>query len=113
MAAIASKQLLLNVDDKEARMLADAVAECGKQFGTTINPKVLAVMQLGGAAAAIYGPRAFMIMSMRPAKPQQRPGGGSNVREIRPQQPPAGGATPSIMTDSPPADVSGTPIKFD
>ena len=42
-------------------MLADAILAVNAHYNTVIDAKMMAWINLGGVAAAIYGPRAFML----------------------------------------------------
>lgn len=89
MIAVAMKQPLFNIDEREAKMLAIGVIDVGKQYSVEINPKLLAWMNLLGAGVAVYGPKAFIMMAMRSSPPKSPP-------------PPRSSGTPPTQPQSPP-----------
>lgn len=47
----------LEIDADEARRLSDAIKEVGKHYAMQVDPKKLALIELGVVCAGIYGPR--------------------------------------------------------
>lgn len=56
---------LLELDDEEAKQLADAVAAVAKEYDLELSGKTGAAIQLFGVAAMIYGPRIYVVQQMR------------------------------------------------
>jgi hypothetical protein len=64
----------LDLDKVEAANLAEAVAEVARHYPTTIDPKVLAWVNLTMVAGMVYGPRFWAIRArtkQRPSRPRQ------------------------------------------
>jgi len=51
----------LELSDNEANMLARPMSEILSMYGVEIDPKVMAWMELAGAASYVYGPRIAMV----------------------------------------------------
>lgn len=95
MAALALKQPALNLDPKEAALLAKSVKAVQDQYPVTkIDAKIAVLIQLGGAIGIVYGPRVVAIRMMRMQQPR-----------VYQQQAPA--AAPAVDT---PAHVDNTPM---
>ena len=77
MASVALKQPILAIDAKEARILADAVIDVGRQYSVVVDPKVMAWINLALAGVSVYGPKIFYMMNQRkiPAQTQASPMG--------------------------------------
>jgi hypothetical protein len=64
MAAAALKVEELELDQDEAKLLAEAVTEVASYYNTTVDPKILAWAGLIGVCGQLYGPR-FAAYKMR------------------------------------------------
>lgn len=55
----------LEIDNAEAKILSDAIANVASHYNTTVDPKIMAWVGLVGVAGAVYGPRfaAYRIRS--------------------------------------------------
>lgn len=71
--------LPVQLSEVEANDLAEAVSLVSAQYNVVVNPKVVALLNLAGTAAAIYAPRvAMVIMASRMNQP---PPGNHSVEE--------------------------------
>lgn len=92
---------VLRPDMDECTALAEATLNVQRQFGVVINPKLAAVLALGGVAAGVYMPKLAAAAQMaRQRKQAQREaadltgfGGGA------PSQPWEGGPVPAAPTE--------------
>lgn len=63
--AAVTKTPELELDDKEAASLANAVGNVMTEFDITPDPKIQAVLGLVTVSGMIYGPRIYMIRERR------------------------------------------------
>lgn len=68
----------LALDQNEAKIYAQAVIDLEAAFPTQIDPRLLAVINFGGVAAMIYGPRIAAIRMRQNMDRKARQNGGSN-----------------------------------
>jgi len=68
----------LQISDQESLMLAKGVSAVAEEYGLSLDGKTGAAMQLFGAAALIYVPRALMIKSRADAARKEREENGSD-----------------------------------
>lgn len=78
MAAAALKTPELQLDDKEAKLLAQSAAEVASHYNVEIDPKVMAWIGFFGVCGSIYGPRIAAMkirkdMERREARKQANP----------------------------------------
>lgn len=66
MLAALAKCPEFELEEEEAKRLADASMKVMKHYSYTVNPKTLAWCQLGFAGLQIYGPRVAAIMNKKP-----------------------------------------------
>lgn len=80
----------LAIDDKEARMLSDAIVNVSQHYNTVIDPKTQAWLALLGIVGAIYTPRIFALAQSRKKKGDDKPEKGNeipaNVTQFDPQR---------------------------
>lgn len=69
-AAIKTPELVL--DEKEAKAMADAIAEVARYYPMTIDPKTLAWINLASCSAMIYGPRIYLISARKKEEAKER-----------------------------------------
>jgi len=72
MGAAMLKTPELVIDEKEAKMLCDAIQEVNAAYDLPmISPKTMAMIDLTMALGAVYGPRVITIMAKsKPKGPQ-------------------------------------------
>ena len=58
----------IEIESKEAKLLATALTEFANQHKIKVNPKTASVYALLYAAGVVYGPRAFMLYMQMKAK---------------------------------------------
>lgn len=73
MVATAAQNEALAITLDEAKMLAVAVIDVGRQYAVNIDPRALAWVNLAGAGIAVYGPKAFTLLMQRKLQPRQPP----------------------------------------
>lgn len=96
----------LELDKQEAKKLSDAIKEVSKHYNVNLDPKKVALFQLGAVATGIYGPRviAFARRTSRRAAPVpiSKPATTAPINKVADSQP----LTPSqIWGESPIEDV--------
>lgn len=94
----------LEIDDAEAKKLADATTELGKIYGHSISPKTLAWTNFAAACGVVYGPRIIAYrerVKQEAAKrtPKSTPG-PIPVNNTRQAPPPTQAAPPKFPTPS-------------
>lgn len=60
----------LEIDESESKRLAGAVKEVAKHYSFAIDPKHMALWQLGTCMASIYVPRVQQFAKRKPGKPK-------------------------------------------
>lgn len=78
IAAMATGQPILKIDPKEALMLAKGISAVAEEYGLALDGKTGAAMQLFGAAAMVYGRRAWALLQARKAAQ-------ANIVDVHPQ----------------------------
>lgn len=76
----------LTLDQAEAKEFADAIAEVGRHYAVTFDPKKVAIFNLAITAGKIYGTR---IMAYRMRKDSEGPKEVIDIKTRAPEQPPA------------------------
>lgn len=99
-AASALKAPELELDQTEARNLAEAVAEVQRHYNAVIDPKMMAWIGLFGVAGTIYGPR---VAAMRIRKGMEKQMRALQPRPV-PNPPPT--ASPEPVRAPAPAPVA-------
>lgn len=87
----------LEIDKSEASTLAKAIAAVNEHYGQKINPKMVAVMALFGAAGSIYGPRVGAIVirkQMEKSRPRPTVQSEAPQKPVTAPQPPRGSGLP-------------------
>jgi hypothetical protein len=72
MAAIFLKNPTIEISTDESKKLAQALQNLAKQYSITVNPAVMAWVQLIGVSGAIYGPRIAVNIMVREQMKQKR-----------------------------------------
>lgn len=90
MLAAGFKVEELAIDEKEAKMLSDAIVNVSQHYQTVIDPKLQAWLALLGIVGAIYVPRVFALAQAKKKKDKEdiRPRGEepTNVMQFDPNQ---------------------------
>jgi len=63
----------LELADEEVERLAIACQKVSEQYDTVLSPKMLAWLNLGGVAGAIYGTRIYALVARKKAEAPARP----------------------------------------
>lgn len=89
MLAAGFKVEELAIDEKEAKMLSDAIVNVSQHYHTVIDPKLQAWLALLGIVGAIYVPRVFALVQSKKEKDKKediRPRGEepTNVMQFDP-----------------------------
>jgi hypothetical protein len=94
----------LELDRGEAKKLADAIAEVNKYYGVQVDPKKMAIINLGVVGVTIYGSR-ILALRMRKKIERDQHRGATPINEPRketpgkpsptPQRQPVGDMSPS------------------
>lgn len=72
LVAMATSLPIMQIDDTEGLMLAKGINAVAEEYGIAMTGKMGAALQLFGAAAMVYAPRAIVIMAqMKAAKQAQ------------------------------------------
>ena len=75
MLAMLTKQKALEMDDDEAKKLAEALARVQREFGVTVmSPKVAALVNLGMVGLGVYGPRVVTMANEAAKKKKGKQG---------------------------------------
>ena len=110
MLALYAKTPEIALDQKEAKLIAEAVANVGEHYDLTMDPKTGAWVNLFMVVGGLYGPRFFAFRSRRLAekaeakKPQMAaPAVVTNPAPVSPdgEKPPAGFMLDHMGTRSP------------
>ena len=96
----------LELEESEAKKLADKSTAVLKYYQVSLDPKKLAWLQLGMCAVEVYGPRALIIYRGREQKPtstvhtaNSRPDGTvETIRPVMPESKPNGAPAPMPRT---------------
>lgn len=74
----------MKLDNDEAKMIAEAVANVQQYYHTSLDPKYLAWAGLIGVCVTIYGPRAAMLVISKKKDKRVESEAPSNVVQHRP-----------------------------
>jgi hypothetical protein len=113
MGAAALDLKELEIDEKQAKELGDAIRDVQKHYPMDINPKTLAWLNLAAVAGFIYIPAAMKIARRQPREKQERtaPAKVVNIRPEEPAEPQPKAKTwneltPSELNNAPPTDFT-------